>query len=126
MKNLVTLLLIGILFLSFSCQDKQKENTPEFVTEKFVKAFNTGDFPKMFQYSTKKSDILIKDMQTRKNSEEIEIIKSREIEIAGTTIESQTDSTATCVCEFTVNKKPAKQTWQLVKENGEWRVALVQ
>lgn len=125
MKKSVTLLLIGILFLSFSCQNKQKENTPESVTENFVKAFSTGDFPKMFQYSTKKSDILIKDMQTRKNSEEIEQIKSRTIEIIGTTVENQTDSTATCVCEFTINKEPKKQIWEVKKENGEWRVALV-
>ena len=38
---------------------------------------------------------------------------------------AQTDSTATCVCVAKVNGQPRSDKWELLKEDGEWKVTLV-
>lgn len=126
MKRILLIILIGLGVCFYSCQEQKKEKTPEGVTELFVKAFNTGDFTKMFQYSTKKSHFLINDLKKRRTEEEMEIIKGRKIHIQETQVSEQTDTTATCVCKFTVDNAQAEQTWTLKKENGDWKVIIVE
>ena len=130
MKKLLLLIFIGFAFLS--CDDKKSNLTPSGVTEAFVKAFNTADFQNMYNYSSKKSHILIDNLAEQRTEKEFEVIRGRKIAIDSTVISQQTDSTATCICYFRVkelNNKDnwmiARQEWSLAKESGDWKVLLV-
>ncbi len=120
-------MLACAVLMTVSCQNKSKKNTPEVVTEQFTKAFLTGDFTHQYQYSTKKSDVLIKQAQTamKNDTERLEKMKVREVQFVSTSVDNQTDSTATCTCKALVDGEPRETTWDLIKEDGEWKVSLV-
>jgi hypothetical protein len=120
-------MLACAVLMTVSCQSKSKKNTPEAVTEQFAKAFFTGDFTHQYQYTTKKSDVLIKQLQTamKDDTEQLEKMKNKEVQFVSTSVDSQTDSTATCTCKALVDGEPRETTWDLIKEDGEWKVSLV-
>ena len=129
MKNLrFWMILLACACVMFSaCQNKKKKNTPEAVTEAFVKAFFTADFTNMYQYSTKQSQVVVKTLQNgmKDQSARLEEMKKRDIEFVETKVSMQTDSTAMCDCSFTVDGESKESQWDLVKENDEWKVTLV-
>ena len=110
-----------------SCQNSKKKNTPEAVTESFLKAFYTADFTQMYQVTTKKSQIVIKQLQEgmKDRPEQFEIMRNRKIEFTETTIVNQTDSTAVCASTFKVDGEDKQAEWNLLKENDEWKVTMV-
>ena len=120
-------MLACVCFLGFSCQNSKKKNTPEAVTEQFAKAFYTADFTHMYQYSTKKSDIVVKTLQNgmKDQSERLEAMKKSQVEFVETTVDAQTDSTATVTCHVTLDGQPQTDKWDLLKEDDQWKVTLV-
>lgn len=126
-RSLWIVLLACACFLGFSCQNSKKKNTPEAVAEQFAKAFYTGDFTHMYQYSTKKSEIVVKTVQNgmKDQSERLEAMKKSQVTIVETTVDAQTDSTCTCTCNVTIDGKPRTDKWELVKEDDLWKVTLV-
>ena len=42
-----------------------------------------------------------------------------------TSVNNLTDSTCTCVCKITLNGQPREDTWDLIKEDGQWKVTLI-
>ncbi len=110
-----------------ACQNSKKKNTPEAVTESFLKAFYTADFTQMYQVTTKKSQIVIKQLQAsmKDRPEQLETMRKREIEFTETKIVNQTDSTALCASTFKVDGEDKQAEWDLVKENDEWKVTMV-
>lgn len=110
-----------------SCQNSMKKNTPEAVTETFLKAFYTADFTHMFQVTTKKSHLVIKQLQEgmKDRPEQLETMRNRKIEFTETKIVTQTDSSAVCASTFKVDGKDTQAEWELLKENDEWKVTMV-
>ena len=121
------LILACAVLATVSCQNKAKKNTPEVAAEQFAKAFYAADFPHMYQYSTKKSDIVIQQLQNsmKDNTERLDEMKNTKVEFVSTSVESRTDSTCICVCKVTLNGQPRTDKWELLKENGEWKVTLI-
>ena len=122
------IILLACACVMFSaCQNNKKKNTPEAVTEAFVKAFYTADFTNMYEYSTKQSQIVIKSLQNsmKEQPSRLEEMKKREIAFVDTKISLQTDSTAMCDCSFTVDGQSRDSQWELMKENDKWKVTLV-
>ena len=120
-------MLACAVLTTVSCQNKAKKNTPEAATEQFAKAFYTADFPHMYQYSTKKSDLVIQQLQNamKDNTEHLEEMKNAKVEFVSTSVESRTDSTCTCATKVILNDQPRTDKWDLLKENGEWKVTLI-
>lgn len=120
-------MLACVCFLGFSCQNSKKKNTPEAVTEQFVKAFYTADFTHMYQYTTKKSDVVVKTLQNgmKDQTERLEAMKKSQVEFVETVVDSQTDSTATVSCSITLDGQPRTDKWDLLKEDDLWKVTLV-
>ena len=110
-----------------ACQNNKKKNTPEAVTEAFVKAFYTADFTNMYEYSTKQSQIVVKTLQSSMKDQQarLEEMNKREVEFVETKVTMQTDSTALCDCSFKVDGQTKKSQWELMKENEEWKVTMV-
>ena len=110
-----------------SCQNSKKKNTPEAVTESFLKAFYTADFTHMYQVTTKKSQVVIKTLQDgmKDRQDQLEAMRKRKIEFTETKIVTQTDSTAVCASTFKVDGKDTQAEWELLKENDEWKVTMV-
>ena len=114
-----------ILFLACAClvmgacQNSKKKNTPEAVTEAFLKAFYTADFTHMYQVTTKKSQVVIKALQDgmKDRPEQLETMRARKVEFEETKIVTQTDSTAVCSSTFKVEGKDMQAEWELLKEN---------
>lgn len=121
------MLLACVCFLGFSCQNSKKKNTPEAVAEQFAKAFYTADFTHMYQYSTKKSDIVVKTLQNgmKDQTERLEAMKKSQVEFVETTVDEQTDSTATVTCNVNLDGQPRTDKWDLLKEDNQWKVTLV-
>jgi hypothetical protein len=121
------LLLVCVSLLAVSCQVGKKKNTPEVVTETFAKAFYTADFTHMYEYTTKKSHIVIKTMQNgmKHQPEKLEELKNNQVVFVSTSVDNLTDSTASCTTKVTINEKPRQDSWDLIKENDEWKVTLV-
>lgn len=121
-----TFLLACACLLLLACQNNKK-NTPEAVAEQFAKAFYTADFTHMYQYSTKKSQIVIQNLQNamKEHADKQEEMSKQKVEFVSTTVESQTDSTAMCTCEVTIDERPRTDVWELIKENGEWKVSMI-
>ena len=121
------LMLVCAVLTTVSCQNKAKKNTPEAATEQFAKAFYTADFPHMYEYSTKKSDIVIQQLQNamKENPEHLEEVKNNQVEFVSTSVENQTDSTCTCACKVMLNDQPRTDKWDLLKEDGQWKVTLI-
>ena len=115
-------MLACAVMMTVSCQNKAKQNTPEAAAELFEKAFQTADFTHMYQYSTKKSDIVIQHLQNGVKDEEM---KKTKVEFVSTSVNDLTDSTCTCVCKITLNGQPREDTWDLITEDGQWKVTLV-
>ena len=113
--------------MTVSCQNNEKENTPEAATERFAKAFYTADFPHMYQYTTKRSEIVVQQIQTamKENPENLDKMKSTKVEFVETTVQGQTDSTAICACSLKLDGEPLTSTWELLKEDDLWKVTLV-
>jgi len=109
-----------------ACQNNKK-NTPEAVTQQFAKAFYRADFTHMYQYSTKKSQIVIQNLQNgmKEHADIQEEMNNRNVVFVNTTVDSQTDSTAVCTLEVTIDEKPRTDVWELIKENGEWKVSMI-
>lgn len=120
-------MLACVCFLGFSCQNSKKKNTPEAVAEQFAKAFYTADFTHMYQYSTKKSDIVVKTLQNgmKDQTERLEAMKKSQVEFVETTVDEQTDSTATVTCNVNLDGQPRTDKWDLLKEDNQWKVTLV-
>ena len=120
-------MLACAFLMTVSCQNKAKKNTPEAVTESFAKAFYTADFTHMYQYATKKSQIVIKTLQNgmKNQTEKLEEMKNTKVEFVSTSVDSQTDSTASCTCKVMLNDNPTESHWDLLKEKDEWKVTLV-
>lgn len=116
-----------VCFLGFSCQNSKKKNTPEAVAEQFAKAFYTADFTHMYQYSTKKSQIVVKTVQNgmKDQPERLEAMKQSQVEFVETIVDEQTDSTATITCNVTLDGQPRTDKWDLLKEDDQWKVTLV-
>ena len=110
-----------------SCQNSKKKNTPEAVTEAFLKAFYTADFTHMYQVTTKKSRVVIKTLQEgmKDRQEQLETMRGRKIDFTETKVVAQTDSTAVCASTFKVDGEDTQAEWELVKENDEWKVTMV-
>ena len=115
------------LMMNVACLNGAKKNTPETVTEQFSKAFYTADITHQYQYSTKKSDFAIKQLKKamKYNPERVKEMQDSKVEIQEVKVLEQTDSTATCVCVAKVNGQPRSDKWELLKEDGEWKVTLV-
>ncbi len=124
-KSWIFLLAFAGLLL-FSCHNKNK-NTPESAAEQFEKAFVTADFPHLYEFASKKSQILVKTMQNnmKNRPEKQEEMSKNEVEILGVEIVEQSDSTAKCICNIKLNGQTRKDTWDLVKEDNLWKVTLV-
>ena len=120
-------MLACAFLMTVSCQNKAKKNTPEAAVELFEKAFHTADFAHMFQYTTKKSDIVVQQVQNgvKDNTERIEEMKSTKVEFVSTSVDNLTDSNCTCTCKVLLNGQPREDTWDLIKEDGQWKVTLV-
>jgi len=120
-------MLVCALLMTVACQNSAKKNTPEAATEKFAKAFYTADFSHMYQYTTKKSDIVVQQLQNgmKSNSARMEEMQKTKVEFVETKVVEQTDSTATCSCAVNVNGEQRNDKWDLQKEEGEWKVTLV-
>ena len=114
------------LMMNVACQNGAKKNTPETVTEQFSKAFYTADITHQYQYSTKKSDFAIKQLQKdlKVNPERVKEMQDSKVEIEKVKVIEQTDSTAKCVCVAKVNGRSRSDKWDLLKEDGEWKVAI--
>lgn len=128
MKHRIWILLVAcVCLLSVSCQNNKQKNTPEAVTESFLKAFYTADFTHMYQVTTKKSEVVIKALQNgmKESPEQLETMRARKIEFVETKVVSQTDSTAVCASIFKVNGDNQQAEWELLKENDEWKVTMV-
>ena len=129
MKNLrFWMVLLACACVMFTaCQNNKKKNTPEAVTEAFVKAFYTADFTNMYEYSTKQSQIVVKTLQSSMKDQQarLEEMNKREVEFVETKVTMQTDSTALCDCSFKVDGQAKKSQWELMKENEEWKVTMV-
>ena len=110
-----------------SCQNSKKKNSPEAVTESFLKAFYTADFTHMYQCTTKKSQVMIKALQEgmKDRTEQLETMRKRKIEFIETKIVTQTDSTAVCSSTFKLDGEEKHAEWELLRENDEWRVTMV-
>ena len=121
------LMLACSVMMTVSCQNKAKQNTPEAAAELFEKAFQTADFTHMYQYSTKKSDIVIQHLQNgvKDNTEQIEEMKKTKVEFVSTSVNNLTDSTCSCTCKILLNGQPHEDTWDLIKEDGQWKVTLI-
>ena len=126
-KRFWILFLACACLLMAGCENNKKKNTPEAVTEAFAKAFYTADFTHMYQYSTKKSHIVIQHLQNgMKGHPEIqEEMSKKEIAIVEITVDDQSDSTAICTGNVTIDGKPRTDVWELQKEDGEWKVTMV-
>ena len=113
--------------LGCACQNGKKKNTPEAVTEAFAKAFYTGDFTHMYQYSSKKSQIVVKTIQDgmKDQTERLEAMHNSKVEFESITVDDLTDSTATSTSNALIDGKPLTGNWNLVKENDLWKVTLV-
>ena len=126
-RSLWILLLACVCMLGCACQNGKKKNTPEAVTEAFAKAFYKADFSQMYQYSTKKSQIVIKTIQDgmQDRTERLEAMHNATVEFESITVEDLTDSTATSTTNALIDGKPLTGKWDLVKENGQWKVTMV-
>jgi hypothetical protein len=126
-RNFWIVLLACACLILPSCQNNKKKNTPEAVTEAFVKAFYTADFTNMYEYSTKPSQIVIKTLQSsmKDQTDRLEEMRKRDVVIEETKITAQTDSTAMCECLFTVDGQHRDSQWELLKENEQWKVTMV-
>ncbi len=126
-KRFWILFLVCACLMIGSCQNSKKKNTPEAVTESFLKAFYTADFTHMYQVTTKKSHQVIKQLQAgmKDRPEQLELMRKRKIEFTETKIVSQTDSTAMCASTFKVDGEDKQAEWELLKENEEWKVTMV-
>lgn len=121
------ILLACVCMLGCACQNGKKKNTPEAVTEAFAKAFYTGDFTHMYQYSSKKSQIVVKTIQDgmKDQTERLEAMHNSKVEFESITVDDLTDSTATSTSNALIDGKPLTGNWNLVKENDLWKVTLV-
>lgn len=127
MKFRIWVLLLACACLVMpACQNKKK-NTPEAVAEQFAKAFYTADFTHMYQYSTKKTQVVIQNLQNamKEHADKQEEMSKQTVVFVNTTVDSQTDSTAMCTCKVTIDEKPRTDVWELVKENGDWKVSMI-
>ena len=126
-KRFWILFLVCACLMMVSCQSSKKKNTPEAVTESFLKAFYTADFTHMYQVTTKKSQVVIKQLQEgmKDRPEQLETMRNRKIEFTETKIVTQTDSTAVCASTFKVDGEDKQAEWELLKENDEWKVTMV-
>lgn len=115
---------VGLLLLS--CHNGQKD-TPEAATENFAKAFYTADFTHMYQYTSKKSHVIVKTLQNgmKENTARLDEMKNNKVEIVETKVVSQTDTSATCTCQVLINSVPRQDSWDLVREDEIWKVTLV-
>ncbi len=115
---------VGLLLLS--CHNGQKD-TPEAATENFAKAFYTADFTHMYQYTSKKSHVIVKTLQNgmKENTARLDEMKNNKVEIVETKVVSQTDTSATCTCQVLINSEPRQDSWDLVREDEIWKVTLV-
>ena len=120
-------MLACVCLIGCACQNGMKKNTPEAATEAFAKAFYSGDFTHMYQYASKKSQIVIKTMQDgmKGQTERLEAMRNAKIEFESITVEDQTDSTATSTTNTLIDGKPLTGKWDLVKEDGQWKVTMV-
>ena len=120
-------LLACVCLLAVCCQGGKKKNTPEVVSEAFAKAFYTADFTHMYEYTTKKSHIVIQTMQNgmKHQPEKLEELKNNQVVFDEVTVEASTDSTATCITQVKINDRARQDSWDLLKENDEWKVTLV-
>ena len=126
-KRFWILFLVCACLMMGACQNSKKKNTPEEVTESFLKAFYTADFTHMYQFTTKKSQVVIKALQDgmKDRPEQIETMRKRKIEFTETKVVTQTDSTAVCASAFKVDGEDTQAEWELLKENDEWMVTMV-
>ncbi|MBO7494199.1 MAG: DUF4878 domain-containing protein [Bacteroidales bacterium] len=126
-KRFWILFLACACLMMGACQNSKKNNTPEAVTESFLKAFYTADFTQMYQVTTKKSQVVIKQLQAgmKDRPEQLETMRKRKIEFTETKIVNQTDSTALCASTFKVDGEDTQAEWELLKENDEWKVTMV-
>ena len=126
-KRFWILFLACACLMMGACQNSKKKNTPEAVTESFLKAFYTADFTHMYQFTTKKSQAVIKALQDgmKERPEQLETMRARKVEFQETKIVTQTDSTAVCASMFKVDGEDHQAEWDLLKENDEWKVTMV-
>jgi excinuclease UvrABC nuclease subunit len=126
-KRFWILFLVCACLLMGACQNGKNKNTPEATTEAFLKAFYTADFTHMYQVTTKKSQVVIKQLQEgmKDRPEQLEAMRARKIEFVETKVVSQTDSTAVCASKFKVDGNNQQAEWELLKENDLWKVTMV-
>ena len=126
-RNFWILFLVCACLMMGACHNGKNKNTPEAATEAFLKAFYTADFTHMYQVTTKKSQVVIKQLQEgmKDRPEQLETMRNRKIEFVETKIVSQTDSTAVCASTFKVDGENTQAEWDVLKENDEWKVTMV-
>ena len=128
MKHRLWIVLLAcVCLLGCACQNGKKKNTPEAATKAFATAFYTADFSHMYQYATKKSQIVIKTMQDgmKDQTERLETMRNSEVEFEEITVDAQTDSTATSTTYAKIDGRSRSDKWELVKEDGKWKVTMV-
>lgn len=127
MKRSFWILFMACVCLSLSACQNKKKNTPEAVAEQFAKAFYTADFTHMYQYSSKKTQVVIQNLQSamKEHADRQEEMSKQKVVFVNTTVDSQTDSTAMCTCKVTIDERPRTDVWELVKENGDWKVTMI-
>jgi len=81
----------------------------------------------MYQYSSKKSQVVVKTIQEgmKDQTERLEAMHNSKIEFESITVDDLTDSTATSTSNAQIDGKPITGKWNLVKENGQWKVTMV-
>jgi len=81
----------------------------------------------MYQYSTKKSQIVVKAVQDgmKDQTERLETMRNAKVEFESITVDDLTDSTAKSTTNALIDGKPLTSHWDLLKEEGKWKVTLV-
>lgn len=126
-RKLWIIMLACVCLLGYACQNNRKKNTPEAATEAFVKAFYKADFTHMYQFATKKSQIVIKTLQDGMKSqpERVEAMRNSVVEVESVEVKNLNDTMATSTTTVLVDGTSLKAKWDLAKENGEWKVTMV-
>lgn len=125
-RKCCALLVVCMGLFMLSCHNG-KENTPESAVKSFAAAFYTGDFAHMYEFSTQKSHPVVEALQNgmKGNEARLEEMKNSKVEFVEVKVLEETDSTALCGLQVKIDERPRQDQWDVVKENGTWKVSMV-
>jgi len=116
MKIKFLILSIASCLVIASC-GKKVENTPEGVTTAFVEALSAKDFDGAKEYCTKTSGAVIDGMKSF-------AAMAPETKLAKTEVKCETNGDK-ATCKFCCAEGKEEETYNLVKEDGNWKVEYV-